>query len=46
MIIEGIDLLVCSIQEANLFEQNKEHHQQGVENLKKHKLKLWEEQMA
>ncbi|CAD8184925.1 unnamed protein product [Paramecium pentaurelia] len=47
MIIEGIDLQVCTIQEANLFVSNKEQQsQQGVENLKKHKLKIWEEQMA
>ncbi|CAD8151455.1 unnamed protein product [Paramecium octaurelia] len=47
MIIEGIDLQVCTIQEANQFVSNKEQQsQQGVENLKKHKLKIWEEQMA
>ncbi|CAD8117933.1 unnamed protein product [Paramecium sonneborni] len=46
IIIDGIDLLVCTIQEANKFANNKDHQTQGIENLKKHKLKLWEEQMA
>ncbi|CAD8104021.1 unnamed protein product [Paramecium primaurelia] len=46
LIIEGVELLVCTIQEINKFTQNKDYQQQGVENLKKHKLKLWEEQMA
>ncbi|CAD8044814.1 unnamed protein product [Paramecium primaurelia] len=47
MIIEGINLEVCTIQEASLFVQNKDQQsQQGVENLKQHKLKIWEEQMA
>ncbi|CAK75254.1 unnamed protein product (macronuclear) [Paramecium tetraurelia] len=47
MIVEGIDLQVCTIQEANLFVSNKDQQsQQGVENLKQHKLKIWEEQMA
>ncbi|CAD8200188.1 unnamed protein product [Paramecium octaurelia] len=46
MIIEGIDLHVCTIQEANQSAQNKDSQTQGIDNLKKHKLKLWEEQMA
>ncbi|CAD8125695.1 unnamed protein product [Paramecium sonneborni] len=46
LIIEGVELLVCTIQEINQFTQSKDNQQQGVENLKKHKLKLWEEQMA
>ncbi|CAD8125312.1 unnamed protein product [Paramecium sonneborni] len=46
IIIEGVELLVCTIQEINQFTQSKDYQQQGVENLKKHKLKLWEEQMA
>lgn len=46
MIIEGIDLTVCAISETSILGWNKQANISGDENLKKHKLKIWEEQMS